>query len=186
MKCPNCGRNMVQDHQHTFCLFCGYMDQGVQIKRNTEIPASDVEIYLGQHYDDIYRNRTNYIIFFLGPFYFCYRKYILLGVCFFFLDLILYSFSLLCFPEYSFFVLCFVFFILRIAYMSCANILILKLAEKKVRRIRKKYGEQYLEELRRLSDHSSSSFFQLVIGIGIILLVLFFIFLFIWKKNGLL
>ena len=53
MKCPNCGKDMLKSNNHVFCSHCGYLDDGKQIHGYQDTQASDLEIYLGNDYDDI-------------------------------------------------------------------------------------------------------------------------------------
>ena len=131
MKCPNCGRKMLSDHTHTFCIHCGYMENGTFIKKKEDSYVSDVEIYLGNEYEVIYYNNNNYLTLLLGPFYFCYRNYFWLGILGFIFNLFCYFLTYCTFPKFFFLT----FLLLRILYMTAANILYLKLLEKKVETI---------------------------------------------------
>lgn len=177
MKCPKCGRKMIHDQKHTFCLFCGYMDDGTIIKgKSEESKVSDVEIYLGKKYDKIYRNDTNLIIFLLGPFYFCYLKHLFLGVFCFFLNILIYYFVGSFTYQYRFLFFIATFLFLRVIYMTIANMIYLKLCDRKMKKIKLTSSDNYLDELRQLSDHTCS-FWNVIWGILIIILIITFVFL---------
>ena len=67
MKCPKCGKPINQKANKSFyCLFCGYMENGNTItKTKKNISASDLEIYLGDRFDKVYRNENMFTIFLL-------------------------------------------------------------------------------------------------------------------------
>ena len=77
MKCPKCGKPMTK----AFCLYCGYMENGNTITKAEKNPsATDIEIYLGDRFDNICHNENTFLIFFLGPFYFCFNRLLFLGI----------------------------------------------------------------------------------------------------------
>ena len=55
MKCPKCGKPMTR----SFCLYCGYMENGNTITKAEKNPsATDIEIYLGDRFDTICHNEN--------------------------------------------------------------------------------------------------------------------------------
>lgn len=185
MHCPNCGRKIYKDTEHQFCIHCGYLDDGKQIrKRDEKRRLSDMEIYLGDDFDKIYRNDTSLSCFFLGPFYFCYRHYLVLGIVLFLGEVLFWRFWIWCFPRYSLLSFVVAFFISRVFFMTVSNMIYLWLCERKIKRIKKKYGKDYLDQLREFNG-KASSVFGAIIGIGVVFLSIFFALLYVWKKNGL-
>lgn len=179
MKCPKCGKNMSHDAHNNFCLFCGYLGDGKFISKNEKLQqCSDVEIYLGKRYDNVLHNETNVLIFFLGPLYFCYRKHLILGLLFFFLDVLVYYLVLIFSKDPI--ILLFTFLFLRVIYMTGANTLYLKLCNIKVKNIKSKFGNNYLDELRKRSDNTCSI---LYIFLSISIVLSFFFIMFLIKKN---
>lgn len=185
MKCPNCGKKILKDAAHQFCIHCGYLDDGKQIHtRDEKRRLSDLEIYLGDDFDKIYRNDTSLACFLLGPFYFCYRHYLLLGVLSFLGEILFWRFWLWCFPRYSFLSFIFAFFMSRVFFMTVSNMIYLRLCERKIKRIKKKYGDNYLDELRKFNG-KSGSILSVILGIGVFFLSIFFALLYVLNKNGL-
>ena len=84
MKCPKCGKPINQKANKSFyCLYCGYMENGNTItKTKKNISASDLEIYLGDRFDKVYRNENMFTIFLLGPFSFCFNRLLFLRLSF--------------------------------------------------------------------------------------------------------
>ncbi len=177
MKCPRCGMPMLKDSNHTFCSHCGYLDDGKEIHGYREQQASDLEIYLGQEYDKIIRNDTPSLCFILGPLYFLYRGFLFLGVLLEVLELYLcYLISLLGYGTmYLHFILFFAsLFISRILYTIFSNTICIYLYQLKIRILKKRHPNNYLEYLRKFNDRAVS----LAGIILIILLILFVVFCF--------
>ena len=179
MKCPKCGRKLRQDGTHVYCLFCGYMDNGnVITKKKTIAKASDLEIFLGNRYDTLFRNENTVAIFFLGPIYFSYCKIIWLTVIAFIIELLFYGLMLFSFPVYYIFTIFFSFIFMRVVYMAVSNQLCLKIYQKRIDKWKKKLGADYLPTLREKGEHYTS-IVDILIACEILALILFIIFFYI-------
>ncbi len=175
--CPNCGMPL----QRNYCLHCGYMTNGIFIGKNKPESISDVEMYLGKRYDKINRNENSFIAFFLGPFYFAYNKFVLFCFLCMIFDFLFCKLAVLIFYKHTALTRFLAFFILRIGYSACANMLYLWLCSIKVKIIKNIYKEKYIDYLRR-HDENTSSILMLILAIAI--LVVIFILIFEAMSNG--
>lgn len=166
-KCPNCGKPL----QRNYCLHCGYMDNGVFIGKNTTQSISDVEIYLGRRYDKINRNKNAFLVFILGPFYFCYNRFLFFGLFLILVDFLVCS--LLCLLFSSIFIRPFLIFILwRIMYVAAGNIIYLELCKIKVNIIKKIHPNDYEVLLRKKSENTTSI---IMLALAILIIVTVFL-----------
>lgn len=178
MKCPKCGKDMLKSNNHVFCSHCGYLDDGKQIHGYQDTQASDLEIYLGNDYDDIVRNNNAKSCFLLGPLYLWVRGFLVLGSILQILEIYLWSIVL----RFGGNVLVLFLGILftRIIAMIAYNPLCLFLYQLKIKYIKKKYPSSYLMHLRKENRNSVSgpSIFLLlfvIIGILICFYILYFV-----------
>lgn len=149
---------MNKDSKYNFCISCGYIDNGNIIsKKQSEI--KDIEIYLGKDYDKINRNEAYLLNFILGPLYFCYKKYFLLGIILVPIDLFLYyllsTLITTLIPIPYIVTIIFSFFFIRIIYMSISNMIYLKLCHRKIKKIKKNNKDNYIAIIRNKDYHSS-------------------------------
>ncbi len=185
MKCPKCGKPIKQKANKSFyCLYCGYMENGNTItKTKKNISASDLEIYLGDRFDKVYRNENMFTIFLLGPFYFCFNRLLFLGVFCAIINALFYYFWITTFTL-SLFKILLLFIIVRILYMTCANMIYMKVYSKKIEKIKLKNPDNYLDILRD-SNGKTTSFGMLVLGFLIfvaIVLLCFYMYVYLLKK----
>ncbi|MDD5887889.1 MAG: hypothetical protein PUC82_00110 [bacterium] len=172
MNCPNCNKKMEKN----FCMHCGYMLNGNFINRSkSEIVASDLELYLGKKFDIINRNINTPVIFFLGPLYFCFNKLVLLGVIAFILDILYYILNYfltkLLAPSLMPASIFLSFILVRLFYVTCANLIYMKICKIKINKIKKKNPDNYRNLLMEQAE-DEFSIMQLIIGILLILLLL--------------
>lgn len=172
MKCPKCGMMLSKDTKHTFCTHCGYLDDGKQIHGYKEQQASDLEIYLGKDFDKIWRN-TNWLSnLILGPFYLCYRGFVLLGLIFMTLECFFWAAMFDSFYHFRYLLLILAIFLSRMFFMAANNMICIYFYKRRIAKIKKKYPNTYLEELRKNNVHVNS-FISLLLAF--LLLLLFFI-----------
>ena len=169
MKCPKCGKPMTK----SFCLYCGHMENGNTITKAEKNPsATDIEIYLGDRFDTICHNENMFLIFFLGPFYFCFNRLLFLGAFCAIIDVLFYFFCITTF-DLSIFKFLLLFIMVRVFYMTCSNMIYMKIYSKKIEKIKLKNPDNYLDILRDCND-KTTSLLTLVLGAlifyGIVLL----------------
>lgn len=172
MKCPKCGKPMTR----FYCLHCGYMRNGKMISKFESNPsASDLEIYLGERFDKIYRNENTWVVFLLGPFYFCLNKLVALGVFCFIIDLILYRLFLLVCTSFEFLKFIFFFLFIRVCYMTCANMIYMRFLKKKIEQIKLKNPDNYLDVLREENGKSTNLWYLalgMIISVAVVIIIL--------------
>lgn len=168
--CPKCGKAM-----HSFwCLHCGYMVNGKVITKQEKNPsASDLEIYLGERFQSVCYNENTLLIFFIGPFYFCLNRFVLLGVLCAGLDLIVYLFMLQWLGTFKFLLF---FVLVRIIYMTVSNMVYMKLLTKRIEKIKHNNPDNYLDILRANND-KTMNLGDLIAGAFIFLCISIVIFL---------
>lgn len=174
--CPKCGRPM-----HSFwCLHCGYMVNGKVITKESKNPnASDLEIYLGDRFDTVCYNENKLFVFLTGPFYFCFNRFNLLGICAAIGDFLLYALA------YYFgginFKLLVLFILMRIIYVTVANMVYMKVLSKRIEKIKKENPDNYLGILRD-ANGKTVSLLDLVVS-ALILAVIFFVAFIILRRD---
>lgn len=156
MNCPKCGSKL----QRNFCMRCGYMLNGNQIKSAIDnYQVSDFQRYFGNAYENVIYNKNKLLIFFLGPLYFSYRGVFWLGLLLIPFDILLcYLATFLSIETPNFIVNVFFapinlfwgcLFIERVFYVSLANVVYLKIAKKRINKIKTKYPDNYDELLSK-------------------------------------
>ncbi len=167
MKCPRCGMLMSRDKIHNFCTHCGYLDDGKQIHGYTEEQASDLEIYLGKDFDKIFRN-TNWLSnLILGPFYLCFRGFILPTLFFIPIELFIWDFIGNSFSTFSIILKPLAFLITRSFFMATNNMMCIYFYQRRIDRLKKKYPATYLDILR-----NSRKQIHPLLSIGVIILAI--------------
>lgn len=169
MECPKCGKLMSKDSQHTFCTHCGYLDLGEQIHGYKEELASELEIYLGKDFDKIWRNTNWFSSLILGPLYLCYRGFVLLGLILMPLEWMFWSIIANSFSRFYYVLLFLSIVISRIFFMTVNNMICIYFYKRQIAKIKKKYPNTYLEELRKNNGHVNN-YMSLFLAFLIILL----------------
>ena len=169
MKCPRCGKDMLKSNSHVFCSHCGYLDDGKQIHGYEEKQVSDLEIYLGDEYNKIYRNENFIVSLILGPLYLIYRGFLLTGLIFLAVEPFIWNIIGNSFSAFSPILSPLAFIVTRLFFMTANNMICLYFYQKKIDKIKKKNPDNYLEILRNKRK-------QIPIGIAI-LVILFTIFI---------
>ena len=173
-KCPNCRKRLTRN----FCMHCGYMTSGIFIDVKKPQSITDLEIYLGDRYDKLNRNKNSFVTFLLGPLYFYYNKFLLAGLLAMFFDLLFCKVMFFLFYE-TFFNLLFSLFTLRFIYATVANMICLWLFKLKIKLMKKIYQDNYLDYLKKYSKDTTSLLFVIL---GIAFVVTIFV-LYIESKN---
>ncbi len=178
MICPNCGKPLHRD----FCMHCGYMLNGNIIDTKKKVESSKLEKYLGNDFETVIHNTNTKTIFFLGPLYFSYRNYFVLGTILTFLDLyvifksrviaqtFLNTYLLSFYLNFNIPVMIVTFLISRLFYIIMANEIYLKLLNRKIARGKK--------TILKENDCSKLNVFLSIILV-IIFIIIYLIILFI-------
>lgn len=184
MKCPNCGKLMSKDREHIFCTHCGYLDDGKQIHGYQESLSSDLEIYLGKDFDKIWRNTTWLSNLILGPLYLCYRGFVLLGLLLMPLEWVFWNVVANSFSKFYYPLLFLAIVTSRMFFMTVNNMICIYFYQKRINKIKKKYPDTYLEQLRK-NNHHVNNYMSLFLAFLIILLTfisLIFIAISLWSE----
>lgn len=177
-RCPKCGGIIVDG----CCVRCGFMKNGNIVGNYTPNDKfKELKIY-DKHFDEIYRNENMKLIFLLGPLNFSYRGCPIIGGFASVLDIILFlavsNFLNSVSKIYSFvYLLLHVLYLLiiRIAYCTFVNRIILKIDSIKIRIIKykSKNNEDFYDILNKHNDKSIGSIFlSILISICISLMII--------------
>ena len=148
MRCPVCGKNMTKTRSHVFCSHCGYLDDGKQIHGYKDRKASDIEIYLGDEFNKIWRNENWPVSFLLGPLYLCTRGFVITGLLLIPVELWFWDFVGYSFDNFSILLRPLAFVISRMFFAGINNMICIYYYQKRIDRIKKKHPNNYLEILR--------------------------------------
>lgn len=179
MNCPKCGKLLMKDSQHTFCPHCGYLDDGKQIHGYEEHQASDLEIYLGKDFDKFWRNENWFTSFILGPLYLCYRGFVLLGLVLMPIEWLFWDVMFHSFYNFRFYLLGIAILISRLFFSAVNNMICIYFYKRQIQKIKKKYPNTYLEELRKRNGHFNNYMSLFLAVLLFILFVISFIFIYI-------
>lgn len=182
MKCPRCGKKMSKDSSHTFCTHCGYLDDGKQIHGYGDEKASDLEIYLGKDFDKIWRNENWFTSLVLGPLYLCYRGFIFLGLFFMPLEWLFWALMYSSFSHFRYVLLVIAIILSRAFFMGINNMICIYFYNRQIQKIKKKYPDTYLEELRKNNGHINHymSFFIAVLLFALFVMSFILIYNYLW------
>lgn len=167
MECPKCHVKMARG----FCIRCGYIDEETKMKdHQIHFEKSDLERYLKSFYTTVLYNQNRKIIFVLGPLYFAYLDYFWLSL---FLGLVDFCF-IVCvgYLFQSAFAFLLAVIIDRLLYMMFANSLYIFMVNKKIKRWKKKYQDDFI---KKLQNKKSKNFFLplLVVLIYIVMYIVY-------------
>ncbi len=152
-KCPKCGFKMTDN----YCLKCGYtknifINNMDKYKEN----ISDIELYFKDSYSSILHSENNKKIFLLGPIYLSYRNNFILGILFcileFFSSFYLAKKFLAMFIALYIFIFNIIF--LRFLYMFFFDLIVLEMGKLKIKKMSKKYKDNYYEKLENSRPNS--------------------------------
>lgn len=171
MNCPKCQKKMARG----FCMVCGYIDEETKMKdHQINFEKSDLEKFLKNDYGTILYNQNRKIIFLLGPLYFAYLNHFYLS---FVLGIADISIAYLIGSLYqNFFMMLLSFTINHFLCVMFANPFYLYLTKKKVKKIKKEYGEDYLKILQ--TKKSKNYFLPFLVLIVYFILFLFVLFVY--------
>jgi len=183
MRCEKCDGKIVGG----CCTKCGALQNGNQIKEVEIDKNEDLKLY-NKDFDIINQNKNLFLIFLLGPLYFSYRGYFLLGTVLGIVDYLLLYYmmnnvlNIIIFILGSMWVFLLYMFINRLFYIIFSNYLCLLIDKYKVKKIKEKYKKNYKSILKK---HKHNKYYLMLT----IVVYLFLILLFVISrgiKNGLL
>lgn len=141
MTCPNCGFEMSKKG---YCMHCGYMSNGNIIDTKKAIHASDLELYFGEDYDKIVRNKNWFVAGILGPTYIFCRNHYLVGLILIIIDTLISLFfctinAAFRLPSYN----KFYFMFNRVIWATINNLIYVKLTERSIKKYKEKNPENF-------------------------------------------
>ncbi len=150
MNCPNCNGKIIDG----CCINCGYLINGNKIDKSNETEDKYfLQKMFNDDFDTIYRNKNIFLVFILGPLYFSYRGYFIIGTMLTFIDFLIYCFNVTIVNRFvlnSIFstpliIFCVVFS--RTIYCLFANTICLLIDKIKIKVIKKIYKDKYIEKI---------------------------------------
>ena len=150
MNCSKCGGKIIDG----CCISCGQLLNGnvVDSKKNTE-DKFYLEKLFNDDFDDIYRNVKLLLIFILGPLYFSYRGYLVIGILVTFFNIIISLFNIYIIsifiknPMLLIILVIFYLMVNRLIYCTFDNSIYILIDKNKIKRIKRKYKENYIEKI---------------------------------------
>ena len=148
MNCSKCNGKIVDG----CCIKCGHLDNGNNIQKKEVDKNEDLKLF-NKDFDIIAQNKNLLLIFMLGPLYFSYRGYFIIGTILGIIDyLMLYYImnlsEILIIIFGSFQILMLYLSINRLIYIIFSNYLCIIIDKIKIKRIKKKYNKKYKEKLK--------------------------------------
>ena len=150
MECEKCGGKIIDN----CCISCGMLLNGniVDVNRKS-VDKYYLQKLFNDDFDSIYRNEKLFWVFILGPLYFSYRGYFIVGTALTFIDFLVYCFNGMIIsvfinnPILASILRTFCIIFNRLIYCIFANSICCYIDKLKIRRIKKKYKEKYIEKL---------------------------------------
>jgi len=174
MNGPKCNGKIVDG----CCVNCGYLENGNQIKNKNIDKNEDLRLF-NKDFDTIITNKNLLLIFILGPLYFSYRGYFFLGTILGIIDYLVFYYSMnlfnilvLIFGGFQVAIIC--FFINRLIYIIFSNYICVLIDKFKIRRLKKKYKENYKNKLK---EYKHNKYYLLITLIIYLILIMSFIIL---------
>lgn len=173
MNCSKCNGKIVDG----CCVNCGYLENGNKIQKKEIDKNEDLKLF-NKDFDTIVQNKNLLLIFILGPLYFSYRGYFLIGTILGIIDYLLLYYSMnsldiliMIFGSFQIFAL--YLFINRLIYIIFSNYICILIDKIKIKRIKTKYKENYKEKLK--SYKHSKYYLLLTLLVYIIIICIFVI-----------
>lgn len=168
MICPKCNSKIVNG----CCIRCGYIDSGNKIQNgDMDIDKySDMKMF-NKDFDKLNRNKNSFVIFLLGPLYFSYMGYFFIGTVLGLIDYLLFYILMNNTFIFSFVFITYLYiFLNRIIYVVFSNYICILIDKYKIKRIKKKYKDNYLSKLKKYKHHKIYLLFTMLLYILIILI----------------
>ncbi len=185
MICIKCGGSIVDG----CCTKCGYLINGNRIQdKSTDI---NLELKLfNKDFGKISRNKNLFLVTILGPLYFSYMGHFFLGTFSVLFDYIYFTYAFQFFDAINIvtinmfntpFQTIFIILINRLFYVIFSNTICLSLDKNKIKRIKKKYKDNYIDKLKSYKHHQ----YYLILTILLYVIVLSIIVIVKRINNGL-
>lgn len=178
-KCPKCNFYLTDN----YCVKCGYTKNVFVNDNNQYNNTNDIELYLKNTYPKIVYNKNLLCIFILGPLYFSYFKFYLLGFILFTIEFMISYLINNIFGPLGFGIEPILIFYLlsRLIYVIGSNSILLKLLNKKLTALKEQDAITYQEKILPAEPCSLLS-----LTIGIAYAILFMSLFLVWYRiqNG--
>jgi hypothetical protein len=165
----------------SFCVRCGYNKNLFITDVSKYQHENELEVYMKDNYQKVIYNKNLFVIFLLGPLYFSFFKFYLLGFGLFLIELILSYFInyIFLYTPIGFYAIIMYYLTSRILYVIFGNSLLLKLLKKKLSYIKRK--DNYKEII---SKYQVCSFASLLLSILFIIFALSMFLIWYRIQNG--
>lgn len=171
MKCPNCGMNMSKKG---YCMYCGYMNNGVVIDTKKAEHATSLELYFGEHYDKYTRNQNWFISGILGPTYLLCHKQYFVGLLLILFDTFLSLFVITintALMATSFNIV--YWFINRVLWATINNMIYIKLTERKLIHYQEKHPEDFDASVQELYKNTERFTVLKYVCFGLLFMIIY-------------
>lgn len=175
--CPKCGFKMTDN----YCVKCGYVSKVFIYDLDKYDLVNDVYRYMKDSYQKVIYNKNLLLIFILGPMYFSYFKFYIMGFMLFVLELIVAYFinNLFMYSRYELYYLLFYYFCVRLLYIIFSNFVLLKLIRRRLNRWKQRDDYKI-----KISNSTACSIFSLLGSVLLIILILVVFVIWYRLKNG--
>ena len=172
MKCDKCGGQIIDG----CCIKCGYLENGNKIEIKESCKNEDLKLF-NKDFSIISENKNLLLVFILGPLYFSYRGYFFIATILGILDYLLFYYSMNSIPYIillisNSFIGVLYFFINRLIYIIFSNYICILIDKLKIKRIKKKYKENYKQKLK---EYKHNKYYLLITFVIYLILILMFV-----------
>lgn len=182
MKCPKCGRKMLDK----CCLKCGCLINGRVINNEDKKDKNiDLKIMNEDKYDIMLHNDNWYIPFIFGPFYLAYKNHVVLSIITSIFDVLLFCFiginvgNNIYLSVFNKPLILLYLFLNRLVYAMFSNVICLKLDKINIEKQKRKYQKNY-----RMKIHNKDSFLHVIFSIAILGLIVLILIIVRRIQNG--
>ena len=185
MICIKCGGTILDG----CCTKCGYLTNGNKVEDKNNDRNYELKLY-NKDFNKISMNKNLLLITILGPLYFSYMGHFFLGTILVLLDYFYIYYSLKFFSIFNVLTMgifsstlqiIFIILINRLFYIIFSNSICLSIDKYRIKRIKKKYKDNYIEKLKSHKHHK----YYLILTILLYVIVLSIIVIIKRINNGL-
>jgi len=163
MNCSKCNGKLLDG----CCTKCGHLQNGNKITKNHIDKNEDLKLF-NKDFNIINENKNLLLISILGPLYFSYRGYLLIGTIIGIIDYLLFYYLMNVF-DFVIFITGTTSFTIsyllmnRLIYVIFSNYICILIDKFKIKRIKKKYKEDYKNKLKEYSHSKINLLITLLI-----------------------